>query len=389
MEAGKRVRHLAGKAVGVEEPPGLGHKLRDVRRKGLRHGEQKAAFRRVVFDGDPTRFAPDGAGAGVTAPVHRLHAPDGTEREEIHQQVMPVGRAVSQHDCEGFRVPFGPQLADVQAIGFLEVMREGRPVRIAAGARDHVGIKAGLGEQGFGQEAPSGLLVLPGRGAVRKREAGAHVDAGRYAQVERVAGAFEAIGRGQVLLDQRRERRGRIVRHHGQPGRAFGAAAQARPKACGLSGGRAGEHGQVLGIDVRGAGGSAVDAGGGAAEVPYAVERRCAFEVAQAIELFDRQGALHGGPSLRRACAVAAGSLQERMFVHEAVYAKTWRMAQEKGARKGRKGRPGGTRRRSGRRARQKGKAEGQGKMPVRLRGIWYAMQSRCWASRGRDPKDP
>ena len=360
MEAGKRVRHLAGKAVGVEEPPGLGHKLRDVRRKGLRHGEQKAAFRRVVFDGDPTRFAPDGAGAGVTAPVHRLHAPDGTEREEIHQQVMPVGRAVSQHDCEGFRVPFGPQLADVQAIGFLEVMREGRPVRIAAGARDHVGIKAGLGEQGFGQEAPSGLLVLPGRGAVRKREAGAHVDAGRYAQVERVAGAFEAIGRGQVLLDQRRERRGRIVRHHGQPGRAFGAAAQARPKACGLSGGRAGEHGQVLGIDVRGAGGSAVDAGGGAAEVPYAVERRCAFEVAQAISSSTVRvrcmevlpcGAL--APSPRALCRNACSYMRQYTPKRGA-----WHKKKERGkeGKEGRAGREGGRAEGQGRRARQKGK---------------------------------
>ena len=78
------MRHLAGKAVGVEEPPGLGRKLRDVRREGFRHAEQKAAFRRVVFDGYPARVVPDGAGAGVAAPVHRLHAPDGAEREEIH-----------------------------------------------------------------------------------------------------------------------------------------------------------------------------------------------------------------------------------------------------------------------------------------------------------------
>ena len=227
----------------------------------------------------------------------------------------------------------------------MEVAREGVHVWIAAGVRDRVGIKAGLGKQRFRQEPTGGLLVLPGRGAVRQREEGTHVDAGRRIQAERGAGAFEAIGRGQVLLDQRRECRGRVVRHHGQPGRAFGTAAQAGAEACGFGGGRAGEHGQVLRIHVCGAGRPAVDVGGGASKVPHAVERRCAFQVAQAIEVFDRQGALHGDPSLRSAYASVAGSLRERMFVQEAVYAKTCRTPQEKGVGKGRGGRRGRGRR--------------------------------------------
>lgn len=83
VEAGKRVRHLAGKAVGVEEPPGLGRKLRDVRREGFRHAEQKAAFAgRLRRLSSPCR--PRWRRCGVAAPVHRLHAPDGAEREEIH-----------------------------------------------------------------------------------------------------------------------------------------------------------------------------------------------------------------------------------------------------------------------------------------------------------------
>ena len=110
---------------------------------------------------------------------------------------MAVGRAVSQRDHEGFRAPFGPHPSDVQAVGYLEVAREGVHVWIAAGVRDRVGGKAGLGKQRFRQEPTGGLLVLPGRGAVRQREEGTHVDAGRRIQAERGAGAFEAIGRDE------------------------------------------------------------------------------------------------------------------------------------------------------------------------------------------------